>query len=46
MVKDDVRIELSTHRGLLCVNPMHRILPEKMTPTIEYEDGHVENDQR
>ena len=32
MVKDDVRIELSTHRGLLYVNPMHRIPPEKMMP--------------
>ena len=32
MVKDDVRIELSTHRGLLYVNPMHRIPPERMTP--------------
>ena len=33
MVKDDVRIELTTHRGLLYVNPMHRIPPERMTPT-------------
>ena len=32
MVKDDVRIELTTHRGLLYVNPMHRIPPERMTP--------------
>ena len=32
MVKDDVRIELSTHRGLLYVNPMRRIPPERMTP--------------
>ena len=32
MVKDDVRTELATHRGLLYVNPMHRIPPERMTP--------------
>ena len=29
MVKDDVRIELTTHRGLLYVNPMYRLPPEK-----------------
>ena len=32
MVKDDVRIELTTHRGLFCVSPMHRVPPERMTP--------------
>ena len=31
MVKDDVRIELTTSRGLLHVNPMHRISSERMT---------------
>ena len=31
MVKDDVRIELTTHRGLLYVNPMNRLPPERTT---------------
>ena len=32
MVKDDVKIELTTHRGLLYVNPMYRLPPERTTP--------------
>ena len=32
MVKDDVNIELTTHRGLLYVNPMYRLPPERTTP--------------
>ena len=32
MVKDDVKIELTTHRGLLYVNPTYRLPPERTTP--------------
>ena len=32
MVKDDVRIELSTRRGLLYVNSVHRMPPGRMAP--------------
>ena len=32
MVKDDFKIELTTHRGLLYVNPMYRLPPERTTP--------------